>query len=331
MEFHLTLIFFILIIKNCDNLERPKFYRCGFDDEKYDPIIIKDFKPINKTNLLYKRRLDSDGFKDFNIYLDIANIENDIRINNLDKYHDLFINSMKKAVKTLTNLLKVKPLEDNFEISNSVLGQLNINHWNKSNFGDAAIYKGNTLSTLNIDLVIFGKIESLDDSTLASASGMGFDRKGQPFLGLVKINKNVDYSKEKSQEYFQAIVLHEFTHILGFSISAFSNTYKNIFTKIDDFGVMRTYINSSKVLEVARKYFNCSDLEGVELEDYGGEGTAGSHWEARILLGDYMNGFAYTEEMVVSEFTLALLEDTGYYKANYYTGGLMRYGKNKGY
>ena len=330
MEFHLTLIFFILIIKNCDNLERPKFYRCGFDDEKYDPIIIKDFKPINKTNLLYKRRLDSDGFKDFNIYLDIANIENDIRINNLDKYHDLFINSMKKAVKTLTNLLKVKPLEDNFEISNSVLGQLNINHWNKSNFGDAAIYKGNTLSTLNIDLVIFGKIESLDDSKLASASGMGFDRKGQPFLGLVKINKNVDYSKEKSQEYFQAIVLHEFTHILGFSISAFRNTYKNIFTKIDDFGVMRTYINSSKVLEVARKYFNCSDLEGVELEDYGGEGTAGSHWEARILLGDYMNGFAYTEEMVVSEFTLALLEDTGYYKANYYTGGLMRYGKNKG-
>ena len=231
MEFHLTLIFFILIIKNCDNLERPKFYRCGFDDEKYDPIIIKDFKPINKTNFLDKRRLDSDGFKDFNIYLDIANIENDIRINNLDKYHDLFINSMKKAVKTLTNLLKVKPLEDNFEIYDSVLQQLNINHWNKSNFGDAAIYKGNTLSTLNI-----------------SASGMGFDRKGQPFLGLVKINKNVDYSKEKSQEYFQAIVLHEFTHILGFSISAFSNTYKNIFTKIDDFGVMRTYINSSKVL-----------------------------------------------------------------------------------
>ena len=38
----------------------------------------------------------------------------------------------------------------------------------------------------------------------------------------------------------------------------------------------------------------------------------------------------YTEEQVISEFTLALLEDTGYYKANYYTGGLMRYGKNKG-
>ena len=43
-----------------------------------------------------------------------------------------------------------------------------------------------------------------------------------------------------------------------------------------------------------------------------------------------MNGYAYTEEQVISEFTLALLEDSGYYKPNYYTGGLMRYGKNKG-
>ena len=43
-----------------------------------------------------------------------------------------------------------------------------------------------------------------------------------------------------------------------------------------------------------------------------------------------MNGVIYTEEQVISEFTLAILEDIGYYKANYYTGGLMRYGKNKG-
>ena len=43
-----------------------------------------------------------------------------------------------------------------------------------------------------------------------------------------------------------------------------------------------------------------------------------------------MNGNIYTEEQVISEFTLALLEDSGYYKANYYTGGLMQYGRNKG-
>ena len=43
-----------------------------------------------------------------------------------------------------------------------------------------------------------------------------------------------------------------------------------------------------------------------------------------------MTGFLYELDQVISEFTLALLEDSGYYKANYYTGGLMQFGKNKG-
>ena len=38
----------------------------------------------------------------------------------------------------------------------------------------------------------------------------------------------------------------------------------------------------------------------------------------------------YPEEQVISEFTLAFLEDTGYYKANYFTGGLIQFGKHKG-
>ena len=32
-----------------------------------------------------------------------------------------------------------------------------------------------------------------------------------------------------------------------------------------------------------RRYFGCDSLEGVELENQGGPGTAGSHWEKRIL------------------------------------------------
>ena len=43
-----------------------------------------------------------------------------------------------------------------------------------------------------------------------------------------------------------------------------------------------------------------------------------------------MNGVIYPEEQVISEFSLAFLEDSGFYQANYYTGGLMRFGKNKG-
>ena len=38
----------------------------------------------------------------------------------------------------------------------------------------------------------------------------------------------------------------------------------------------------------------------------------------------------YVQEQVISEFTLAFLEDTGFYEVNYYTGVLMRFGKNMG-
>ena len=95
-------------------------------------------------------------------------------------------------------------------------------------------------------------------------------------------------------------------------------------------GVERNLIITPKVLEVAKKYFNCSNIIGVELEDQGGDGSSGSHWEQRILLGDYMGAVIYQEEMAISEITLALLEDSTWYKVNYYTGGLMRFGKNRG-
>ena len=85
---------------------------------------------------------------------------------------------------------------------------------------------------------------------------------------------------------------------------------------MDDYGITRAYINSTKVVEVAKKYYNCDSIKGVELEEFCGEQTLRSHWEGRILLGEYMNGVAYNEEVVISEFTLALLEDSGYYKAN---------------
>ncbi|EYB82782.1 hypothetical protein Y032_0351g3241 [Ancylostoma ceylanicum] len=42
-------------------------------------------------------------------------------------------------------------------------------------------------------------------------------------------------------------------------------------------------IVSPKVREEARKYFNCLDLEGAELENQGGRGSKFSHWEKRIF------------------------------------------------
>ena len=59
----------------------------------------------------------------------------------------------------------------------------------------------------------------IGDATLASAGAAYLDREnGRPLIGLVNINKDIDFKKEKSKENFESIIIHEFTHILGFSL-----------------------------------------------------------------------------------------------------------------
>ena len=72
--------------------------------------------------------------------------------------------------------------------------------------------------------------------------------------------------------------MHEFTHILGFSNSYFKD-FNFLFDKTDEFNVVRYYIKSPKVLEVAKKYFDCQDIDGVELEESGGS------WNSWLTLG----------------------------------------------
>ena len=321
----LLVLSFIPNIHCQENKEKKFFYRCGVDDQEIKTIPVSSTVSVNDDN----RRLNTGEFKDFKIYLDLINIKNDIKKFHLEEYEDLFIDSMNKAVETLESLLQVKNLGKGFIFTDQQIIKIKISDWNKTIIGNKAI--GNS-KELGIDLFIFGRFDDqMDEYTLASAGPKYMDPKTyQPIVGVVNINKNVNYSKINSKEYFQSIIIHEFTHILGFLKSYFTNYIHNIFNKTDEYGLNRFYINSTKVISVAKKYFNCSEIDGVELEESGGSGTVGSHWEARILLGDYMNGVVYPEEQVISEFTLALLEDTGYYKANYYTGGLMRYGKNKG-
>ena len=161
----------------------------------------------------------------------------------------------------------------------------------------------------------------------------------RPNGGIMAFNpKNFVIDRKNALEYYTLLVLHEINHILCFSSNLFEyfvdSSYKTISldkvirnTTVND--MPKQIIVTPKVASTAQKHFGCSALEGVEIEDQGGSGTAGSHWESRVMLGDFMIGESYAEN-VISEITLALFEDSGWYKVNYFTGGLFRYGKNKG-
>ncbi|GFO20316.1 leishmanolysin-like peptidase, partial [Plakobranchus ocellatus] len=84
-----------------------------------------------------------------------------------------------------------------------------------------------------------------------------------------------------------------------------------------------------RVRDEVRQHFNCSSLEGAELEDQGIDGTALTHWEKRVFENEAMTG-TYTQNSVISRITMAMMEDTGWYKADYSQAGDYEWGKNLG-
>ena len=159
----------------------------------------------------------------------------------------------------------------------------------------------------------------------------------RPFLATIVFTYTLTGDNNAQIQDISTLFLHQFTHILGFNKTIFNNlgliskqetkNRMNIATKI------KLFFTGTKALTAARNYFDYPSLPGIELDESNGkEINDGSsiHWSERILLGDYMTTRLYFTEQAISEITLSALEDLGWYKVNYYTGGLMRFGKNKG-
>lgn len=182
----------------------------------------------------------------------------------------------------------------------------------------------------NYDLVIFPYFnDSLSGSTVQAAATacIAITQTMQPKMGIIMVNPGLDFSHTNSEKFLELLFLHEMSHVLIFHPSFF--IYLNLITDSIVNNERIYYINSPKVLEKAKKHFGCNSVKGIPLENYGGLGSAGSHWESRYMLGDYMIATDYPE-IVISDISLAVFEDSGFYKVNYYTGGLFRFGKGEG-
>jgi hypothetical protein len=185
---------------------------------------------------------------------------------------------------------------------------------------------------INADLILIPKIIDLGENVDAAAYTIAISTKdNRPAVGGILLRSSYDFSQTNAQNFLIMLLLHEVTHVLGFANGLFKyfQTSDTLIKTTTINGIQRTLFTGSNVVKHAKRHFGCDNIEGVELENQGGEGSAGSHWEARIMLGDYMISTDY-QEIVISEISLALLEDSGWYGVNYYTGGLFRYGKGLG-
>ena len=297
---------------------------------------------INKNLLKIKgnkpRELSNNSnFEPIRVHPDFSYLKyqsnNDANLLQIEKQIEV---SMTDTIKTLKKLVNVHPLS--YPINKITYEDLNQWGFNQNNFNKLLLSNG---AGVNTDLVIIFKfIESgqnnlLIDNEMASISNKFIldEITKRPIVGVIYLNPNINLNIQNVDIYLKSILLHELTHILGFHYNLFQYYPGGLEKTIKTEKEKRTkknkdFIITPKVVDFAKKYFNCNEIDGVELENQ--HNLTSSHWEARILLGEYMTSSPYTPEQVISEFTLSLLEDSGWYKVNYYTGGLMRFGKNKG-
>ena len=228
--------------------------------------------------------------------------------------------ALNNTIKIIQKLIKVKPLNYTFAIDNNDL-----------------ISWGLTEEEYDSDLIIIVKLLEDEEFYFSSEPKYIDEKTRRPIVGILYFSEDIfTYIRHLNLFYYiECGFFHQITHILGFLYNTFNNFkgeenyIDNVISVASDIrsGIQRSYIITPTVVELAKKYYNCSSIIGVELEDQ--DGRTNSHWEARTLLGEYMNSEFYNPEQVISEFTLALLQDSGWYQVEYFTGGLMRFGMHK--
>ena len=289
--------------------------------EKSDP-------KIEQRNL----QSDSDDYKNIRIYV------NTDCLSASDDNMKIINNSIYRAKETIEKLVKVKRTSNYIYLYQ--YGISSIKDVSSKFSCDSSL-----TDPIPADLAVFVRESSelKDFKTDFGFSEIKYfvdkNDNNRPIIGIIGYFLNLNLEDEKSKE--QAVYthfLHEFTHILGFNLTILKKkgliNLESKKMRMNSKTTQKYYYKGDNVLNRARNYFNYPSLSGLEMDHTSGnEARDGGkiHWSERLLLGEYMTPNLYYLEQIISEFTLDLLKDLGWYDVNYYTGGLMRFGKNKGY
>ncbi|KAK1291665.1 hypothetical protein QJS10_CPB17g02590 [Acorus calamus] len=191
---------------------------------------------------------------------------------------------------------------------------------------------------VDADLVLLVTTRPTTGNTLAWAVACERDQWGRAIAGHVNVAPR--HLTAEAETLLSATLIHEVMHVLGFDPHAFTHfrdekkrrRNKVTVQAVDEkLGRTVTRVVLPRVVMHSRHHYGAfsENFVGLELEDGGGRGTSGSHWEKRLLMNEIMTGSVDTKS-VVSKMTLALLEDSGWYEANYSMADRLDWGHYQG-
>ncbi|KAL5009194.1 hypothetical protein ScPMuIL_014775 [Solemya velum] len=179
----------------------------------------------------------------------------------------------------------------------------------------------------------------MDQTIIAYASYCQLGDNDRPVAGYMNICPGELRALHLDDEKLFWICLHELFHVLGFS--------KDLFHKFKDcrnpdrcWSRGRLFYETSglkrlvtpAVVEESRLHFGCTSTTefGIPLQ-LNKEGQITSHWDAKFMQGSIMAPHLDKPHLTsVDRMTLAVLEDSSWYKVNYSMADTYMWGKNGG-
>lgn len=210
--------------------------------------------------------------------------------------------------------------------------------WPDTSVSDTKTVTGRTVA---YDLWTYFYVYNKDDTSFASASPAAYDSDtGRPIVGYLDVNLNALTVSTAGLINSMGTFVHEFYHILVFNAQLFprfrdaSGVAIGVSNLVFDYATTiktktRQAYKGTNVLEFARSFLNFPTLTGVVLENDGGAGSAGSHWEHMYWSTEYMSPID-TVPSTLSELSLSMALDSGWFNINKDYIEPLEYGKNAG-
>ncbi|EAN91492.1 surface protease GP63, putative [Trypanosoma cruzi] len=180
-----------------------------------------------------------------------------------------------------------------------------------------------TVGVAGADMYLYASAAPIKRSALAWATTCSQLPDGRPIIGVM----NYGPSSVTDSEYSVRTLAHEVAHALGFIVRIMKERKMVKEVKGVRGKAKVLQVSSPKTVKKTREHFNCVNATGMELEDEGGA-TTSSHWKRRNAKDELMagkEGIGY-----YTALTMAALEDTGFYKANWGMEEPMSWGNNSG-
>jgi hypothetical protein len=161
----------------------------------------------------------------------------------------------------------------------------------------------------------------------------------RPLVARTVVNRNQMVHPKGDiirHEMNMLVMMHEMIHNFGFSTYNFKyfldsngNTRKGHVKSVSIAGSTHTVLDVPPLTTRLRNFYGCSSLQGAVLENSGGDATASSHFERKLFVYEAMSSGSILGRRI-SEFSLALLEGSGWYIPDYNYADPFFFGKGQG-